>query len=559
MYITNSSGCNSGGVWETVVSSKNWALVNSGDGTGTVYAKFRNASSASNCVSHRVAVTATPLAVEGASCSGLTAQIAARGTGVYLIDPDGAGSLPAENHYCNMDYMGGGWTVVTRTFASNTNIANSIPSTAEYLSTSTVGSLAGHKYVLGNNRQGFANWGAVVNGVSLNPVSDFNGNLQKYSSYVGGTTARTCTWQNGSGDFVIGTTAGGACLKFTSGANGTWWGASDGSVNATLWIQGSTFNLNSTTVFPPFNLGIINGEDNDYCSVMQNGTKTFGHGYTCRQGGLGSQQVAQSDYIEVLAKNAAPTVYVLTSGASVTVPSGKTSVKIWVVGGGGGGAGSATSDDNSGGGGGAGGIAYKTFTVSSGQAISYSLGAAGSQGSNFIGGGNGGTTSATVAGMTIYGYGGSGGIWDNGDDASGGTFAGGDGGVNGGSGLGVIGDTGGGSGGAIGGTNGTTAASNGANGANSVDVSGLFAALSYVSGYPTTSGGGASPTNSSSMRNLNHGLPATGFGCGGGSAGFWGGNGGNGLYGGGGGGASGYSAVQTGGAGGQGVVVMQFN
>jgi len=303
MYITNSSGCNSGGVWETVVSSKNWALVNSGDGTGTVYAKFRNASSTSNCVSHRVAVTATPLAVEGAACSALTAQIAARGTGVYLIDPDGAGSLPAENHYCNMDYMGGGWTVVTRTFASNTNIANSIPSTAEYLSTSTVGSLAGDKYILGNNRQGFTNWGAVVNGVGLNPVSDFNGNLQKYSSYVGGSTARSCTWQNGSGDFVIGTTAGGACLKFTSGTNGTWWGASDGSVNAALWIQGSTFNLTSTTVFPPFNVGIINGADNDYCSVIQNGTKTFGHGYTCRQGGLGSQQVAQSDYIEVLAKN----------------------------------------------------------------------------------------------------------------------------------------------------------------------------------------------------------------------------------------------------------------
>jgi hypothetical protein len=58
----------------------------------------------------------------------------------------------------------------------------------------------------------------------------------------------------------------------------------------------------TATVFAPFNLAILDGADNDYCTIMQNGTVTFGHGYTCRQGFLGSQQVAQSDYIEVYAK-----------------------------------------------------------------------------------------------------------------------------------------------------------------------------------------------------------------------------------------------------------------
>jgi len=302
MYVTNSSGCASGGAWESVAATKSWTLTNSGDGTATVYARFRGTSGASTCVSHRVSVTGTPLSSEGVSCASILSGGGSRGSGIYYVDPDGAGSLSAENHFCNMDYSGGGWTLVTRTFADNTNISSTIPSTAEYLSLSTVGSLTAHKYILGNDRQGFANWGAVANGAALNSVSDFGGNLQKYTSYVGGSTARTCNWVNGSGSFVIATTSQGACLKFGSGANGTWNGASDGSVWANLGYQGSPYNLSANTIFPPLNISILNGADNDYCTIMQNGTITQGHGYTCRSSFYGSSQVGQSDYIEVYAK-----------------------------------------------------------------------------------------------------------------------------------------------------------------------------------------------------------------------------------------------------------------
>ena len=52
---------------------------------------------------------------------------------------------------------------------------------------------------------------------------------------------------------------------------------------------------------------------------------------------------------------------------------------------------------------------------------------------------------------------------------------------------------------------------------------------------------------------------ATGLGCGGGGANYYGGDGGNGKYGGGGGGASGFGAVNmVGGTGGQGVLVIAF-
>jgi len=59
--------------------------------------------------------------------------------------------------------------------------------------------------------------------------------------------------------------------------------------------------------------------------------------------------------------------------------------------------------------------------------------------------------------------------------------------------------------------------------------------------------------------NAANGGPASGLGCGGGGANFWGGNGGDGLYGGGGGGASGFTALNmVGGTGGQGVLVVAF-
>jgi hypothetical protein len=79
----------------------------------------------------------------------------------------------------------------------------------------------------------------------------------------------------------------------------------------------------------------------------------------------------------------------------------------------------------------------------------------------------------------------------------------------------------------------------------------VFAQVQVVSG-------GAGQTNAD-PNNAANGGAATGLGCGGGGANFYGGNGGDGMYGGGGGGAAGFYAINmTGGAGGQGVVVVAF-
>lgn len=88
----------------------------------------------------------------------------------------------------------------------------------------------------------------------------------------------------------------------------------------------------------------------------------------------------------------------------------------------------------------------------------------------------------------------------------------------------------------------------------------IFLQVFFISGFAQVQvvSGGFGQTNGN-PNNAANGGPASGLGCGGGGANFWGGNGGDGLYGGGGGGAAGLSALNmVGGKGGQGVVVVSF-
>lgn len=67
MYITNTAGCASGGVFETFAASKNWTLAQSA-GTATVYAAFRDADgNVGPCASDQIFVGPQPLAITPAS------------------------------------------------------------------------------------------------------------------------------------------------------------------------------------------------------------------------------------------------------------------------------------------------------------------------------------------------------------------------------------------------------------------------------------------------------------------------------------------------------------
>jgi hypothetical protein len=158
----------------------------------------------------------------------------------------------------------------------------------------------------------------------------------------------------------------------------------------------------------------------------------------------------------------------LTTGTSYTVPTGAVSMTAWAIGGGGG---SATANQ----GGQAGGVAYKTWTVSGGQSVTYSAGAVPTtmrDGSN---------STVTFSSVTITGNGGRK-DWYSGLSTYGG-YSGGDGGATGGTPDNLVGTQKlNARGGAVGG-NASTVASCGRR--PMYDVGGLMAALS-LAGVSTT-------------------------------------------------------------------------
>jgi titin len=153
-----------------------------------------------------------------------------------------------------------------------------------------------------------------------------------------------------------------------------------------------------------------------------------------------------------------PSAVILTSGSSYTVPSGAAVMKAWAIGAGGGGGTQLYGN--------AGGTAYKTWSVSGGSSVSYSLGE--------------NSTTVSYGGSTITAT--RGGASDNGDAV--GTYSGGDGGADGGRGVNNGTLT---RGGAVGG-NGSPSS---CNTTNPTDVSGLFAAVALAGGTTTDSCGGA--------------------------------------------------------------------
>lgn len=183
--------------------------------------------------------------------------------------------------------------------------------------------------------------------------------------------------------------------------------------------------------------------------------------------------------------------------------------------------------------------------------VDYSIGTGGIGGIGGVDGGLGGTTRAVIKGVSLAATGGGGGTLN---------YSGGNGGYGTGGLLQTTGGyggisaqyNGGGGGGGVGGAPGASLHYAGAAGAQSIDVSGLKSAVLWLGYLWDGAGvGGVAGTGTS----------ATGFGSGGGGGSA--GNGGSGYFGGGGGGARGAgsgsgSPVMIGGAGGAGVVILQF-
>lgn len=177
-----------------------------------------------------------------------------------------------------------------------------------------------------------------------------------------------------------------------------------------------------------------------------------------------------------------------------TVPTGVTSVTVQIWGGGGGGGGSSTSGSGGSGGGG-GGYSTKTFTVTAGDNITYTIGTGGAAGAAAAGNGTSGTATTLVhipSVTTLVGNFGTGGNGNSGTSGTGGTGTGGSTNTSGGNGT---------TGGANGG--------NGGNGGNAASTGGIGAA-NIVGAPGTIPGGGGAGGERSGGTNMAGGAGANG-------------------------------------------------
>jgi titin len=226
--------------------------------------------------------------------------------------------------------------------------------------------------------------------------------------------------------------------------------SSNGGTTWTTFTRAASTSLSATVT------GLTNGTAYVFraAAVNANGTSAF---------------TAASSSVTPAASFTA-TAVLLTSGTSYTVPSGATSMKAWAVGGGQG------WRTNFGGYANAAGVAYKTWSVSGGATVAYSVGSGGTSGMLSASGVAGTDSTVTFSGTTITGGGGK-------TQNKGGTFSGGDGGSEGGLSPGNFS------------FQGTYAAAGGAVGGNgtrascgrypATDISGLLAAVALAGGKST--------------------------------------------------------------------------
>ena len=239
----------------------------------------------------------------------------------------------------------------------------------------------------------------------------------------------------------------------------------------------------------------VSGATSSSLTLSSLTTSSNGYRYRCRLAANLSQIFSSSATLTV--SSGLNQAVLLTSGTSYTVPNGATIMKAWAVGGGQGYA------ANFGGYGNAAGVAYKTWSVSGGVTVAYSVGSGGTT-SAYSGAGTDSTV--TFSGTTITGGGGK-------TQSTGGTFSGGDGGSAGGLAPGVVSFQGTyfASGGAIGG-NGTRAS---CGRYPATDISGLLAAVALAGGK-TTEDCGATAAFGSGAATVKYGISlAAGYGGGG--------------------------------------------
>lgn len=188
-----------------------------------------------------------------ASCRALKARLPGAASGLYLVDPDGPGPVAPLRVACDMDYDGGGWTLVVSTAggAGPDTLAEGevAPGDAKYVSPDVLSALALGASQVHVRTPGAAATESVTSVADAEPIQNLRQRLVANEGLLGLTAAeQAARW---TGPFATPERLGFTCATAGAGYPAVYWACGNteglhliGAHSRWIWVRNDPAALN---------------------------------------------------------------------------------------------------------------------------------------------------------------------------------------------------------------------------------------------------------------------------------------------------------------------------